>query len=73
MMSMSAFALFTFAFMVALATILSTVLPYRARILCLLAHGTQSRVGALPPLASRGARRATPRLTALPANLRAVA
>lgn len=73
MVDISAFALFAFAFVTAMATIVATILPYQSRILCLLTHGTQTRIGALPPLAPRAERRATPRLTASPANLRAVA
>jgi hypothetical protein len=68
-----AFLLFTVAALVAVGVIVSTIMPYHARIVCLLTHGTQSRVGALPSLPARESRRATPRLTASPAHLRAVA
>ncbi len=73
MVAILTFALFAFAGFVALGVIAATVAPYRARIACLLEHGTQTRLAALPPLPSRGDTRATPRLTASPAHLRAVA
>lgn len=73
MVAILAFALFAVAGLFALSVIAATVTPYRARITCLLVHGTQTRVAALPPLPSRGETRATPRLTASPAHLRAAA
>lgn len=73
MVAILAFVLFAFAGVVALGVIGATVAPYRSRIACLLVHGTQSRIAALPALPSRGERRATPRLTASPAHLRAAA
>ncbi len=73
MVAILAFALFAVAGLFALGVIASTIAPYRARIACLLVHGTQTRVAALPPLPSRGGTRATPRLTASPAHLRAAA
>lgn len=73
MVAILAFALFAVAGLFALGVIAATVAPYRSRIMCLLVHGTQTRVAALPPLPSRGETRATPRLTASPAHLRAAA
>lgn len=73
MVAILAVALFAVAAAFAIGTIALTVAPYRARIACLLVHGTQSRLAALPPLPSRGETRATPRLTASPAHLRAAA
>ena len=73
MVAILAFALFAFAGFVAFGVIAATVAPYRARIACLLVHGTQTRIAALPPLPSRGETRATPRLAASPAHLRAAA
>ncbi|HCB76521.1 MAG TPA: hypothetical protein DEP91_10175 [Sphingomonas bacterium] len=73
MVAILAFALFAFAGFVAFGVIAATVAPYRAQIACLLVHGTQTRIAALPPLPSRGETRATPRLTASPAHLRAAA
>lgn len=72
-MAILAFLLFTVAALVAMGVIVSTIAPYQARIMCLLTHGTQSRMGALPALPARESRRATPRLTASPAHLRAAA
>ncbi len=68
-----AIVLFAVAAVVAMGVIVLTVAPYRARILCLLTHGTQTRLATLPPLPGRRAGRPMPRLTASPAHLRAAA
>lgn len=73
MAAVFAFALFAVGLVVAIGVMVLTIAPYRGRIACLLVHGTQSRVGALPALPVRGATRAIPRLTASPTHLRAVA
>lgn len=73
MSAILAFALFAVAAGAAILTIMTTVAPYRGRIVSLLLHGTQSRITALPPLPARTDGRAIPRLTASPAHLRAAA
>lgn len=73
MVAFAASALFLVVGSIAVAIIVATIRPYRARIACLLVHGTQSRLTDLPPLPARRGERATPRLVAAPVHWRAAA
>ncbi|UZK70025.1 hypothetical protein OKW76_02930 [Sphingomonas sp. S1-29] len=71
--SFLAAALFSTSFAVATTTILLTVRPYASRIRSLLTHGVQYRSMPLPAPRPRSTLRVTPKVTAMPARLRAAA
>ncbi|UUL83423.1 hypothetical protein [Sphingomonas qomolangmaensis] len=73
MNSFLAAALFSTSLAVAVTTILLTVRPYAHRIVSLLTHGVQYRSMPLPAPRPRATLRVTPRVTVMPARLRAAA
>ncbi|WP_131602131.1 hypothetical protein [Sphingomonas sp. 37zxx] len=71
--SFLAATLFSTSLAAALATITLTVRPYAMRIRSLLTHGVQYRSMPLPAPRPRAAVGVTPRVTVMPARLRAAA